>query len=262
MKHCVVINLEDWTERMEFMASQLEEMGLAFTRIDAVKPDAASRERDEAYWQSWERPMKDTECACLLSHVMAWRMIAATGEPMLVLEDDAVLSRRLPDILSATRSLAFIDHCSFETRGRRKLMARDEARGVHGHGVFRLYQDRSGAAAYLLRPAGARKLLANAQARAGLADAVICRSYELRSYQLDPACAVQTDRSAEYGVTVPIQTSSAISSAPQARFPRRPAHRMRRIGAQLQMGFQRLRHPLAQLRHVGLRPEDFTGGQA
>ena len=258
MTDCLVINLADQVVRMGFMAAQLKQMGLAFARIEAVKSEDASAAKSKTYWQSWERPLKDAERACLLSHMSAWQRVADAGTPMLILEDDAILSTHIPEVLSAANALNGIDHLTFETRCRRKILARKPTGAVAGHGIFRLYQDRSGAAAYLLWPAGATKLLDNASRSAGLADAVICRAYELFSYQLDPAGAVQIDCASNYGITPPIQTHSAISAAPEATGNRRePGFRMRRIGAQLTMGLRSLCHPFAKRQEISVVPEDF-----
>ena len=141
-------------------------------------------------------------------------------------------------------------------------MARNPGGTVAGHRLLRLYQDRSGAAAYLLWPAGAKKLLNNASRAAGLADAVICRAYELLSYQLEPAGAVQLDCASTYGITPPIQTHSAIAAAPEAEDNRwAPDFRLRRIGAQVRMGLRMLRYAGAERREVRLVPEDFIAAQ-
>ena len=262
MTTCLVINLADQADRMDFMATQLEVLGLAFTRIEAVKPEVASVARSKAYWKSWERPMKDAERACLLSHISAWQRVARAGAPMLVLEDDAILSARVPEVLAAVCAREGIDHLTLEVRCRKKIVARNPGGTVAGHRLLRLYQDRSGAAAYLLWPAGAKKLLNNASRAAGLADAVICRAYELLSYQLEPAGAVQLDCASTYGITPPIQTRSAIAAAPEAEDNRwAPDFRLRRIGAQVRMGLRMLRYAGAERREVRLVPEDFIAAQ-
>ena len=143
MTDCLVINLADQVDRMDFMAAQLEQLGLSFARIEAVRPEAAPAARSKAYWQSWERPMKDAECACLLSHISAWQRVADAGTPMLILEDDAILSTHIPEVLSAARTLDSIDHLTFETRCRRKILARKPGGAAAGHRIFKLYQERS-----------------------------------------------------------------------------------------------------------------------
>ena len=259
---CFVINLAEAVDRMNFMAAQMDGLGLDFTRIEAVTPDMAMQAGSEAYWHSWERPMNGGERACLLSHMSVWRKVADGCRPALVLEDDALLSSHVAEVVKGAQDLEGIDHLTLEVRGQRKLVAPDAEVTVAGHKVLRLYQERSGAAAYLLWPSGARKLLQNASRRAGLADAVISRSYELASYQLEPAGAVQLDRARVYGITPPIEARSTIGVARNADGERKGlGFRWRRARAQVRMGLRRCRHPGAKRRRISLVREDFMAGE-
>src|SRR5690606_24072262 len=129
-----------------------------------------------------------------------------------------------------------LDHVTLEVRGRRKLLGRVERPLADGLRLVRLWQDRTGAAAYVLWPSGAAKLLARAEDRAALADAMICRAYDLSSWQVEPAGAIQLDRCARYGVPVPIGTRSTIDG--DGRPAGMPAQRLRRIASQLRMGWR------------------------
>ena len=252
----LVINLARSAERMAFQRRQLSALGLAGERLEAVAAEEASSRRPESYWQGWERPLRPAERACLLSHVAAWERIAATGRPALVLEDDAVLSRRVPALLAALDTLPGLDHVTLEVRGRRKLLG-DETRPVAaGLRLVRLWQDRTGAAAYVLWPSGADKLLARAEGGAALADAMICRAQELSSWQAEPACAIQLDRCARYGLPVPLETRSTIDG--EGRPDGTPGQRLRRIASQLRMGWRQLSLiGRATRREVALDPADF-----
>jgi glycosyl transferase family 25 len=107
------------------MAGQLDALGLEWERIEAVSPDTLDPPPMIRSGTVWERPLRSTEMAACASHMAAWQRIRELGEPCLVLEDDALLDRSVPDLLSrlARASLAF-DHVSLETRGRKKLLAR------------------------------------------------------------------------------------------------------------------------------------------
>ena len=172
---------------MAFMAQQMDALGLPYERLEAVTPDAQSGSHNAAYWASWQRPLKETEKACFLSHVAAWERVAALEEPALILEDDVVLSRATQVLLKSCRGLVDVDHLTLEVRQRRKIVAKDAQPLTDDHVMRRLYQDRSGAAAYVLWPSGAAKLLQRAKTQAALADAMICGAYELKSYQVEPA---------------------------------------------------------------------------
>ena len=97
------VNLARSPERRVFMEAQAARLGVAMTRLEAVDgraipeaeydrraPAAAGRER-----------LGRGELACFLSHVEAWRRIAAAGAPFgAVFEDDVFLSEELAPLLA------------------------------------------------------------------------------------------------------------------------------------------------------------------
>ncbi len=183
----------------------------------------------------------------------AWAQVAALGEPCVVLEDDAVLSSDLPAFFDAVQGLAGVEHISLETRSRKKLLGRK----VHARApIRRLYQDRTGPAAYVVWPCGAAKLMAHARRAGAPSDALISSTYGLASWQADPALAVQLDQCAAYGVPQTIPTVSLIDAVGKPPLEaetaaQRRAYRARRIAAQLRMGWRQLRYAgLAKRVHV------------
>ncbi len=240
----LILNLAGQTERMAVQKAQMAALGLDWERLPAVTPETLSRKPDDSYWASWQRPMRDTEKAVLESHQNAWEKVIASDAPCLILEDDALLSASTPRLLRAVQPVDGIDHLTLETRGRKKLLG-DQLGDLP---VRRLYQDRTGAAAYVLWPNGARILLRNTARAAALADAAICGSHNLRSFQAVPALAIQIDHCAHYGITPPIQVKSTIDvqRKPFARdgfrLGQRFAFRARRIWAQIRMGLRQLRY--------------------
>jgi glycosyl transferase, family 25 len=230
----LIINLAAAHARLNFQATQMQALGLLWSRIEAVTANDAVDTRDASYWNGWERPLRPTEKACLLSHMAAWRSIVDSGEPALVLEDDAVLSRETPALLQALRGLASAKHVTLEVRQRKKWIGLAVQPIAPGLALRRLYRDRSGAAAYVLWPAGAAALLARAARRPGLADALICEATELESLQVEPACAVQLDMCAAYGIDVPSPAASFNTGDRPAVHPREwLGFRWRRIKGQL-----------------------------
>lgn len=255
----LIINLARSTERLAFQQDQMAALGLGFRRIEAVTADAAAQARPEAYWQRWERPMRPAERACLLSHIAAWHKVAGMNRPALILEDDAVLSRRVPALLAAIEGRADCDHLTLEARKRRKLLGRAKRKVAGDIFLRRLYQDRTGAAAYVLWPQGATKLLARAERGGALADALICKAYELSSWQVEPACALQLDRCAVYGIAAPIATASTIDGSGAVRRRAGIAYRLRRVFAQLRMGGRQISRALvSERREVIVDPHDFN----
>lgn len=240
----LVINLGSETTRWTFQAEQLTRLGLPFERLEAVIPQNLDPSPEDPYWQRWERPLRPAEMAALQSHRAAWRNVAAGREPKLILEDDALLLPGAAEFISQVAAISDIDHISLEDRGRKKLVSvQRDARAP----MRRLWQDKSGAAAYILWPSGARKLLARIDDRPGLADAVICAAYDLSSWQADPALAFQLDQCVRHGIAAPIAVKSTIDSTQRPGLEglglgARLAFRSRRILAQVRMALRHLRH--------------------
>ena len=98
----VVINLEESTERRASICLQLTQLDLAFALFEAVDASrgfssfAAYDERK--YLANTGRRASPEEAACFASHVCLWKRCVASGEPMVILEDDAEV---LPCFLAA-----------------------------------------------------------------------------------------------------------------------------------------------------------------
>lgn len=259
----LVINLDQCRERLEFQRRQMQRLGLAFERLRAVTRSELDLEEMNCLASQWERPMRPNEVACLKSHQSAWRAIASGTEPVLVLEDDALLAATTPAVLEVLGRLDEFDHVTLETRGRKKLLARHGLPLTGRIQAIRLYQDRTGAAAYVLWPRAAQRLLARSEQAAGLADALLAASYDLRSYQVEPAGAIQLDQCARYGVTGYPVTETSIGTAHDPKpSPRGLVEALifkrRRIAAQIRMGWRQVSTlGKAVRRFVTLHPEDF-----
>jgi glycosyl transferase, family 25 len=254
----LVINLAAATARMAFQRQQLQSMHISYDRLEAVTGQALPYPAEHPCWQLWERPMRVTEMAAYASHRNAWQIVLDGSEPILVLEDDALLMPGAPKFLDQIAGLAGLDHVTIECRGRRKLLAREP----HPQAPMRrLWQDRSGAAAYVLWPSGAKKLLARAP---GLADAVICAAYELNSYQADPALAIQADQCETHGIAPPISAVSSILAEKRPPLSDLPLwtqarYRFRRVKAQARMGIRQIAR-FRGSQSVMVRLDGFGGG--
>jgi glycosyl transferase family 25 len=248
----LVINLASAGDRLALQAAQMRALRLPWERIEAVTPATLTPPATDPVWHRWQRPLRATEMALLASHRRAWERVAGLAEPCLVLEDDALLSASVPAFLAEVAPLSGVDHISLETRGRKKTVARVADRRAP---MRRLWQDRTGSAAYVVWPSGAAKLIAHAARQAGPSDAIISATYTLRSFQADPALAIQLDRCAMYGVAQPLPTSSSIDALrkPEAATagystPARAAFRLRRLAAQVRMGARQWLRPLTTAR--------------
>lgn len=252
----IVINLANAKDRFAFQKEQLSQLGLPFHRLVAFTPDTIPDDIPESYWNTWQRPMTLGERACLLSHRAAWQHVA-DGGPALVLEDDAILANKVPELLDIIENQTDMDHLSLETRGRRKLVGKAAIPIANGVTRRRLYLDRTGAAAYVLWPSGAQKLLRRARKRAAIADGMICQAYDLRSFQTEPACAVQIDMAKSYGLPLEFDTVSATGNGRRS-MDKSMMQKFRRWSAQLRMAWRMFSRKLVAKRsYIPLKPEYF-----
>jgi len=233
----LVINLDAATERLEMMRTQLDALEIDWERLDATGLAQIDPPLGDRIWQSWERPLRQTEMAGMCSHLLAWQRVSDSGQPWLILEDDALLDKSVPTFLETVSGLAGLEHISLETRGRAKYL---DPKPHSKAPIQRLRLDRSGAAAYVLWPSGARKLVTRSAKTRGLADALLCAEPGLRSWQAVPALAIQLDQCARYGAPAPIATVSQIDALAIPTRERTIRQRIRRVLSQLRMGIRQV----------------------
>jgi glycosyl transferase family 25 len=156
------INLARRTDRRAFMEAQFARLGLAATRIEAVTPDDltdADRQGKREHWISGA--LSNAALCCSLSHHRALNALLATSEPWgLILEDDAVLSTRLPPFLKAFAKAppkALLVRIEAAVQAHLTL-AGDIAR-FGGVGLHRYTGGGIGSAGYLMSRDGARMVL-------------------------------------------------------------------------------------------------------
>lgn len=207
----LVINLARSADRMAFQATQLEQLGVPYQRVEAMDAGELDTTTYQAKAYDWERPLRDTEVACCLSHAKAWRIVLESKRPHLILEDDALLCSRTSAILQALASYPNYDCVNLETRGRSKMVSKEKIPLIGDFKISKLIQDKSGAAAYVLWPSGAERILHWIEKRGlGLADAVIAMGPSLRHGQIEPAAALQMDCCHLYGIECPLETGTNI----------------------------------------------------
>ena len=103
-----VINMAANTTRMARAASELEQLGIPFTRFEAVDGRALSQDAlkqaydPEANLGRARHPLVGPEIGCYLSHVALWTQIAAGDEAGgIILEADFTAANDFAEILSA-----------------------------------------------------------------------------------------------------------------------------------------------------------------
>lgn len=264
----IIINLPSEKSRLAFQQEQFSKLGLSFTLLPAKSANDLTMCMYDQLAYHWERPMRKSEVACFLSHKTAWENTLKSGEPTLILEDDALLSRHIKNILEAIEPLENIDLISLEVRSRKKLVAKIPSVDSQYFRLFDLYQDRTGAAGYILWPEGARKLLSKTNVLpAALADAFISSTYSLRAMQIEPAAVTQIDQIDNYKIPLDIKSVSSISNSqkPSGSTSSEPSlhkphwqFKISRIYSQLKMGMRHLSVLYkSKRRFITLIPEDF-----
>lgn len=203
----IVINLKQAEERRKFQISQLNLLGLNHSFVEAINKHNADQQRESGYWKTWQRELHTSEKACFLSHRHCWQIVAKQNQPMLVLEDDAILAENCPHLLNRISTESGIDILNLETRGR-KIWIGKSHNSINE--IKELVQNKSGAAAYVLWPHCAAKLLKKTENKCGIADAVLWSSFEFNNFQAVPALALQSDRSDFYGIPNYLNARSSI----------------------------------------------------
>jgi len=252
-----IINLPKDRERREFQEEQLKRLQLKYEIVTATTTKEILPLYKE-HQNDWQRPLREVEFACYLSHQKLWRRVAKEQEPALILEDDAIVCQKLPQILKYCQKLKDIDHISLESVGRKKLLGDNSiSMPINGFKLSPLLIDRNGAGGYILYPNGAKKLLEHEkQNGVALADAQITSCFTLRSFQLEPACIIQMDQCYKYGLEPPIKVDSNIEGTKKCPIPygQYLFFKRKRIAYQVQLAFRELRYFFrAKRRRVDLK---------
>ncbi|MDO4435409.1 MAG: glycosyltransferase family 25 protein [Cardiobacteriaceae bacterium] len=261
----LILNLDQSHERLKHQIQQAQALGLDWERLPAVSVSDIDDETYRRLALSWQRPLKTTELACFLSHKKAWELVKKRNQPMLILEDDAVLAYDIAEILQEFHNLTEVDFINLETYNRHKILTRTPSQILknHRYQLYRLGIDRSGAAGYVLYPRGARKLLDYLHQRPiGLADEFINDCEALYAFQIEPAAVIQSNLCEHFGIIPPAVHQSIIYHlAPKRPAPQSAlafwAYKYRRIKAQIYLFIKRLKYPTYIKRPIQVRPEDF-----
>lgn len=264
----LIINLPKSKDRLIFQQQQFAKLGLDFEVLPAVSIADITEQQYEAQAFGWQRPLRKVELACFLSHKTAWERVIELNQPCLILEDDAVLAKNSRQVLDAILQLQIsdIDLINLEVRGRKKIISKQEKINLLDaqFKLFELYQDRTGAAGYILYPSGANKLINRLKhTTPAIADGFICASYELASLQIEPALIIQEDQLVIYGVVDHLRLDSTIGRSEHHKpiyrsLSEKIAFKQRRLMGQLVMALRYIQVlPKAVKRFIHLEPKHF-----
>lgn len=264
----LIIHLPSAAERLSFQQQQFFQLGLSFEVLSAVSIADISEQQYQAQAFGWQRPLRKVELACFLSHQSAWEKVIEYNQPCLILEDDAVLAQNSQQILTEIeqKQLQQIDLINLEVRSRKKMISKQvKLEILDGQfKLFELYQDRTGAAGYILYPGGAKKLINRLKHTApAIADGFICATYELNSLQIEPAVVIQQDQMQIYGLEDALQFDSTIGRSEHHRaiyrnLAEKITFKRRRIWGQILMALRYIQVlPKAEKRFIRLDKQIF-----
>jgi glycosyl transferase family 25 len=127
--------------------------------------------------------------------------------------------------------------------------------------LLRLYQDRTGAAGYILWPSGANKLIQlEKRSGIGLADAHITGCHALKAYQVEPSPIIQLDQCKDYGISNTYSHTVLKSTvSTRANYRGGAYFILKRLLYQLKLALRQL-HILtkSQRRYISIRNSDFN----
>jgi len=242
MTNTLIISLPNAKERREFQQQQLSTLGLHFEFLDATSINDINKTTFKQHYRDWQRPLKKTEVACYYSHRNAWNRVIQTNKPMLILEDDALLSKCTPKLIKNLLGKKGIDLINFENRGRKKFVSKFGEPITCNSEILKLYQDRTGAAGYILWPSGAKKLIqCEKQKGIALADAHITACNNLNAYQIEPSPIIQLDHCNYYGIKNSINKTASESSVSSYHNPKGGIiFWIKRVYFQIRLGLRQL----------------------
>ena len=193
-----VINLRESLDRRAHIAAQLDPLGVSYEVFEAVEGphgiEFFAGYDELRYIANTGRVASPTEAACFASHASLWTRCAASGAPIVVLEDDAALSPSFPEALRVAEKLirqyGFIRLQEHEGPSRSQHV---RSIPVERHGSLTLsYCTRVpfGAMAYALSPEVAARFRAKSAILTGPVDLFIKKFWEHGQpvFALEPGC--------------------------------------------------------------------------
>lgn len=105
-----VINLVRSKDRRQLMERNLGRLGLEFEFFSGVdgsrgEHEAISRYDEEAAWRDHLQPLTIGEIGCFASHYRLWQRCARTGEPIIIMEDDVIVTDTFVGVVEAVSEL-------------------------------------------------------------------------------------------------------------------------------------------------------------
>ncbi|WP_170407036.1 glycosyltransferase family 25 protein [Ruegeria arenilitoris] len=182
--------------RREFQQRQAARLGLDIEFIDGVSVSDLSEATLQKAANEWTRKVRAQDIACTFSHRVVWKKAAAQTEKVCVLEDDVLLSDGFKSVLDYIDSreepwnyLYDLEYAQYKhTVGRNPVWQNPTLQVVSR----KIFKNKRGAAAYILGPKVAERLLKEAT-HYSMMEAFLWTRNWTQQMQVEPCQAVQLD---------------------------------------------------------------------
>ncbi|RYG96257.1 MAG: glycosyltransferase family 25 protein, partial [Alphaproteobacteria bacterium] len=186
------INLDRRLDRREHIEGQLQRIGITAERVSATTPADLAPDRIAAVAGT----MSPTELACSVSHQRIWQLMLDRGlSGALIIEDDALLSASLRDVLANPGLSSRLDALQLESHPSDALLG-PPIPVAEGISINRLMSSSLGTCAYYITADFAARMLERPNLDRLAVDRLLFGRgggmiYRARIYQSVPALAVQ-----------------------------------------------------------------------
>lgn len=204
------ISLQESTHKRENISHRINEIGLENVKFfDAIHWKSLPKILIEKLAMDWTNKKRSQDIACTMSHQACWEIVAQAQQPMLIIEDDAVMSATLPHILREIS--VHINHSKYEIYNleynpKKTLIAKKAAWSTNifhqnsddHSGDFiqteikasRLFLKKNGTAGYIISPAAASRLHTITKNRFVLVEWIFWRPW-MNVYHIEPTPIAQ-----------------------------------------------------------------------
>jgi len=199
-----VISLAAAQDRRAFMSQQLQSLNVPFEFFNAIhgvqNPDhylfKKYNDKKRARLRGANASLKLSQLGCFASHYLLWEKCVQSGEPIIVLEDDAILLPTFMQFIGNAKK--FASHYSLVWLQPSRKVANQAGHALEKIGPFtvkKFAKGFAGTTGYLITPRTAQTLLNYSAEWLYPVDNTMDRFYDhkIEAIGLDPACVTQDD---------------------------------------------------------------------
>ena len=169
MASVFVVNLPASIERKVNISRQLDTLGVAYTVFEAINGRDQSAHplfsmyRDELSQASRGKSLTQGQLGCYASHFLLWEKCIDLNEPIIILEDDALLFPEFKTFLTNINILDERYECIRLFKNKRRKYTSKIVENLNGIEIHKFSKGHMSATGYYLTPTGARKFLKSSE---------------------------------------------------------------------------------------------------